>query len=130
MRMCMYIYIYIYIYITPASCVRLTHNAVCVRLRVLCVRLMQRESGDPRARLAQILIFEGWSSLGQNGSPSVSRPGDSYCMNSHQCTCVNWAYAQVSNEDPAKSGLESKRILNVEGGCSYCTVSLLSAAFS
>ena len=28
----------------------------------------------------------------------------------------------VQNEDPAKSGLESKEILNVEGGLSQCTV--------
>ena len=27
-------------------------------------------------------------------------------------------YGRFSNEDPAKSGLESKRILNVEGGFS------------
>ena len=39
-------------------------------------------------------------------------------------------YGRCSNEDPAKSGLESKRILNVEGVCSQCTVQFLSAAFS
>ena len=32
------------------------------------------------------------------------------------------AYARFSNEDPAKSGLESKRILNVEGGFSQSAV--------
>ena len=35
-----------------------------------------------------------------------------------------------SNEDPAKSGLESNRISNLEGGFSQCTVEFLSAAFS
>ena len=32
------------------------------------------------------------------------------------------AYGRFSNEDPAKSGLESTRILNVEDGFSWNTV--------
>ena len=37
---------------------------------------------------------------------------------------------RLSNKDPAKSGSESKRIFNEEGGVSYCIVEFLSATFS
>ena len=34
------------------------------------------------------------------------------------CFCLKWPYTRCSNEDPAKSGLEPKRIFTVEGGFS------------
>ena len=47
--------------------------------------------------------------------------GDSWlAVYVHRCNSAS-ASLPISNEDPAKSGLEPKRTLNVEGGCfSWC----------
>ena len=54
---------------------------------------------------------------------------DSIIMNVFVLT-ISRGYARFSNEDPAKSGLESKRTLSVEGDSSQCAVYVLSAALS
>ena len=48
----------------------------------------------------------------------------------HRIRDVKQCYGQTANEDPIKSELESRMILNVEGGLSSCTVQFLTAVFS
>ena len=70
--------------------------------------------------------------LGRGGRMVFARmPGDFRAVSDDTSLALGWEvrrYARCSNEDPAKSGLESKRILKRRGWCFL--VPHLSAAFS